>query len=344
MADSVQSLYRIGDYFLRVRPAVSRALSPISDRARAIPQSPCRALALDALSRKRFHCEGGAVLAGGAAPLTRIIALYQTLCDYLDTLTDRGPALGEHAIARLHLAAVDALSPRSPLHDHWNGHPLHDGGYLEWLTSECRRAVDGLPGFPEVQPRVAWLARRYGELQSLKHSRDGAQRGPRLARWHALRSAGRWDVEWWEFAAACGSTLGIFALLAEAAEGETDPHRVGRLFECYFPWIGGLHILLDYLIDRSEDVDGGDFNLVACYPDRAAALRGIAGFYRRSIEATSPLRDAARHRWIAQGLPAFYLADRKASLLPQEEVRHLIALGGTHTALASWFARIGRSP
>ncbi|EQD35336.1 hypothetical protein B1A_18341, partial [mine drainage metagenome] len=119
-------------YFLRVLPAVSRELGPIASRAGAIKDPLSRALALDALRRKRFHCEGGAMLAAGDALLTRITVLYQTLCDYLDTLTDRGPRMGAQEIARLHLCTMDALCPGAPLRVQATGHD-HDGGYREWL-------------------------------------------------------------------------------------------------------------------------------------------------------------------------------------------------------------------
>lgn len=330
-------------YFLHVRPAVSRALRPIEERAQGIADARCRALALDAIRRKRFHCEGGAVLASGDPHLTRITVLYQTLCDYLDTLTDRGPRLGPQTIGRLHLSLVDALSPQTPLRAHWTGYPLDDGGYLRWLTEECRLEVSVLPGLPVVQPRLLWLARRYCELQSLKHMPDLRARAPALRLWHALRGT-RWDVSWWEFAAACGSTLATFALLAEAAHDGVNPAQAAQLFDCYFPWIGGLHILLDYLVDQAEDIAGDDFNFVTCYEDRASAVAGIGRLRELGANHARGLEAGLVHLFIVDGLPAFYLADPKAALLPRHEVQDLLRLGGSSSRMTFWLAHVGRSP
>lgn len=297
-------------------------------------------LALDAMARKRFHCEGGAVIAGGDPRLTRIVALYQTLCDYLDTLTDRGPSVPSGAIAQLHLAAVDALDPEAPGREYFRSYPLDDGGFLEWLSAECRALVGELPSRRRVEEPIRWLARRYGELQSLKHAPDRRRRSEMLRRWRRLHGAG--GVAWWEFSAACGSTLGIFALLALAKRPEVDDATVQDTFESYFPWIGGLHILLDYLVDEEEDRVGGDFNFVRCYPDRPSAIEGISRLYRTAHAAAGKLR-MGDHRWIVEGLPAFYLADRKAELLPPAEVRSLLALGGVRSSILHWLARHGRT-
>ena len=142
-----------------------------------------------------------------------------------------------------------------PLHDYYALHPNRDdGGYLPALVDECRR-LRRLPAYAVVRDRVRRLVGLYNDLQVYKHG-PLERREPALAAWFARR-AGPWrDLYWWEFAAACGSTLAVFALFAAAAHRGPDPAAAAQLEEAYFPWICGLHILLDYLIDQAEDRPG----------------------------------------------------------------------------------------
>ena len=57
----------------------------------------------------------------------------------------------------------------------------------------------------------------------------------------------------------CGGGLyaGVFALLASASRKNISLEMSERIFHCYFPWICGLHILLDYFIDQEEDKKEG---------------------------------------------------------------------------------------
>ena len=57
----------------------------------------------------------------------------------------------------------------------------------------------------------------------------------------------------WEFAAATGSTLGMFMLTAAAYQENLNTEEITTLKEAYFPWISCLHIQLDYFIDQAED-------------------------------------------------------------------------------------------
>ena len=331
-------------YLTRVRPAVRHALKPVVARAELISDPAVRHLAEASLTTKRFHCEGAAVLAGGDPDMTRLIVLYQTLCDYLDTVTDRGPRLSSEAIGRLHGSLLLALDQEAGGAGRDVLGLVADDGYLEWLVRACREEVRALPGLFAVGRPVRWLVERYGELQSLKHGPERGQRAQRLEAWAARHNQGRWPVAWWELAAAAGSTLGLFALLREAGRSVPDPDRIQALSACYFPWIGGLHILLDYLVDQEEDLAGHDFNFVRCYPDDQATVAGLGQLFRGAASALDRLPDPGDHRWILSGLPTFYLADHKAGRLPRPLFRQVVRLAGGR---AHWWlplARISRSP
>ena len=89
----------------------------------------------------------------------------------------------------------------------------------------------------------------------------------------------------------------------------------------YFPWIQGLHILLDYLIDQEEDRAGGDLNFCFYYPDEATLRQRLLFFFREGEAAVSPLPDAPFHRMIHRGLLGMYLSDRKVDR--QADVRRI---------------------
>ncbi len=331
-------------YYFRIRPLVHRALARVEARAQRIPDPAVRAMALESLATKRFHCEGGAVLVGAAPPLVWAVVVYQSLCDYLDTVTDRGPAVPSGVIRALHGSLQDALDPYAPLQDYWQRHPQDDAGYMAWLVAECQAVLANLPHYPAVSGRVAWLAARYVDLQSLKHAPGTARdRARDLQAWAAFHHRDDWDVAWWEFAAAAGSTLGIFALWHEATHPVADG-RVEQLEAVYFPWMGGLHILLDYFVDQDEDEAHGDFSFVACYPSQADAVAGIGRLHREAARRAEGLADHAFHRYVAEGLLGFYLSDRKVRGALRAPAGRLLSAGGNVSRALYCLAKVGRTP
>ncbi len=289
-------------------PISSRELAGWHERAEAIPDPELRRQALASLRLKRFHADGGAVYATGAPPgpdrdrLVRLIVAFQTISDYLDNLCDRAGSLDPEEFRRLHGAMTDAVGPTAQ--GPYDGR--EDGGYLEALVATCRREIARLPGYPQVAPHVAELVGLYCDLQVHKHVRH-EERAPRLREW-----APGGELDWWEFSAATGSTLGIFALFMAALDPDLPPEAAGAVHEAYFPWVGALHILLDYLIDLEEDREGGDLNFVAQYPSPERAYARIEWLLGRSLEAVPTLPAARFHRLVVQGVVAMYLSDPKA--------------------------------
>lgn len=266
------------------------------------------------MTTKRFHCEGGAAYAAAVArrgPLLSAIVALQTISDYLDTVCDRGDSSDGANYRRLHRAMRDAILPAATDADYYALHPQRDdGGYLRALVMVTRRACQRLPGFPSVAAAIATLVERYTDLQEYKHLRPRAAGIAAMERWYDRHRLP--GLEWWEFAAACGSTLGMFALLRLAATGEPRRAFIRSTLDAYVPWICGLHILLDYFIDQAEDDRVGEVNLVAPYRHEHERRERMLFFYRQARTAASRLPDPAFHLWVVDGLPGFYLADRKA--------------------------------
>lgn len=331
---TVRAWKTVGRLLFVVNPQVRRELEGWRLKAQAMPSLELSAQALASIAGKRFHCQGGSVYATVSSryrpALVKAIVSLQTISDYLDNLCDRAGVLDEQAFRQLHLAMIDALrldTPGGVTENYANGwlaserpsyyslYPWQaDGGYLGVLVSTCRQALATLPSYSMIQDQALGLARLYSELQSLKHL-DPNLRAQRLRAWAEARANRYPDLPWWEWAAATGSTLGLFALMAASSRPSLDRQRVNALLDAYFPWICGLHILLDYLIDLEEDREGGDFNFVACYPGDQVREARLKALIRIAMEKARGLSQAGEdpefHLMVAQGLLALYLSDPK---------------------------------
>lgn len=294
----------------RCRPLARAQLARWRAAAEAIVDPQIRAQALVSLQTKAFHCEGGAVY-GACAPhfapgLIAAIVAIQTLVDCLDNLSDRSGHVAEADLRRMHLAVQDALTPGAPLRPVAAG---DDGGYLAALVAQSQAGLAALPGYPAVAEACLHLGGLYAELQVLKHLPDRSARAPLLQRWLQPLAAQHPGWAWWELAAACGSTLALFALLAEAARPGAP--RAKELLAAYFPWVAGLHILLDYYVDQAEDLQGGDLNFVRFYPGPSEAAAGLARIQAGAVRRVAALPDPALHLLVVRGLPGLYLSDPK---------------------------------
>jgi tetraprenyl-beta-curcumene synthase len=336
------------EYFRDVRPDVVQGLAPLYARAKNIPHPQLREQALSSLTTKQFHCEGGGVFSSPSRdPGRRLLAFllpYQTLCDYLDTVTDRGPSQDSANLRQLHQALIDAVHPAHVPGEYYAYHPYQDdGGYLISLVEDARASLAQFPGYHAVHTAINDLVELYVDLQVYKHG-PPLQRVPQLSAWFAQKAPSGSDLSWWEFAAASGSTLGIFALLNLALDPDPTPDQVRAVTNLYFPWVGALHILLDYYVDQEEDQQGGDLNFVTYYPSSRDAVQGMRRIYHRLLDAAQKLPDAAFHQYIARGLLGFYLSDRKVRHHRSALTWRLLTTGGTVSIGIYLAALRGRSP
>lgn len=326
---AIQLMFNVYRYIL---PEVERELGQWRRRAEQIPTPQLRQQALNSIYYKKFHCQGGAIYALLApqrrSSIVRLIVAFQTISDYLDNLCDRSNSMLEDDFRQLHQSMLDAVDPGKPYSRYYEYHPYRDdGGYLTALVRTCQEEIARLPGYRTVYPEVRRLVRLYTEMQTYKHI-DPAEREKKLQDWYeAYRSANAGEVEslhWNEFAAACGSTLGVFALFAAAGQENADEELARQIREAYFPWMCGLHILLDYFIDQEEDRMGGDLNFVTVYPDDVDAMVRLRQFARRAGELAGRLPQPRFHRLIVEGLLGLYLSNNKVKEMAH--ARHNVRL------------------
>jgi len=344
-------------YLLAILPRVGRELERWRARAASIPDPQLRASAGEALS-KRGNVEGAALFAtlvpgANRGATVRALVAYQTAYNYLDALSEL-PSADPIANGRqLHQALLAALEPgaehpayyehslqheRNPQHEHSLQHewtpqhehnPQHadamqhaDGGYLQAIVDTCREALVGLPSYALVAPTARAAAARIVDYQALNLSRGQGGHGA-LKRWATEATPGSGDLAWWETAAASGSSLAVHALIAAAATPDLDLRDVVEIDGAYYPWIGALHSLLDSLVDRREDRDGGRICLLDHYPSTSAATHPadpvphyaptyaaarLADLALCSKTACEGLPGALAHRVIVTAMASYYLS------------------------------------
>lgn len=311
----LHSLHLITRFIRQIFPLVDEELAIWQNAA---SQAHCPELATQALAslqHKKFHCQGGSIY--GLCPevdtpsFIRLVVALQTISDYLDNLCDRAGICDEQAFACLHQAMTDALSPNRAPADYYACYPFHqDAGYLSTLVTVCQKEVARLPSYPAVKEPLLHWARLYSQLQTYKHL-SPAIREEKMLVWLAPLNTQFPQLSPWELAAATGSTLGMFALCAAASRPTLSRQEVATLQQAYFPWINGLHILLDYFIDRQEDRKNGDLNFLSYYASEAEILERLLFFLEKSYIGCGQTQHSLFLRTVIDGLLSLYLSDPK---------------------------------
>jgi tetraprenyl-beta-curcumene synthase len=276
-------------------------------RAQQIADPAIRREALDSLRRKAFHVHGGCVFATflpaeKASRFVELVAAFETAVDYLDNLCDRIGAQNEADFRALHESLLDAVTPGAPLRDYFRHRPSDDRGYLNALVTRSQAGVTDLHSFNVVRLGIVDVTRRYCELQAIKHLAPGERERRCAAEFSSVAP----DLSWWEGAAASGSTMATFALLFSAMSGVISAERVRAVLEAYFPYFTGLHILLDYFVDQTEDAAHGELNFVNCYPNAEEAHAGIERVARIALHRVATLPDAEVHLFALRAMCGYY--------------------------------------
>jgi tetraprenyl-beta-curcumene synthase len=305
-------------YWLGVFPDACREVRIWRARAQEIPDPALRRIALQAHSEKRGNLEGAAAFAAFVQPASRhatvrAVVAYQTMFDYLDNLSEE-PSEDPIADARqLNGALLSAIAPGEPHHDYYPRRRCgEDGGYLRALICACQTTLIALPSFATIAELAREATERVITYQSLNHG-DGNGRHDSFERWARASGKAHTRLHWWETAAAAGSTLDLFALIAAATDPALDPGVARMLGAAYFPWVGALHSLLDSLADQVEDLATGRRGLIDYYgsPDEAAdRIAAIAG---EAMSQVDELPGGYGHTLIVAAMTSFYLCDLSTS-------------------------------
>ncbi|MEH7118087.1 tetraprenyl-beta-curcumene synthase family protein [Neobacillus vireti] len=311
--------------YRKIIPAVHQELAYWKGRAENIPNQELRNQALASIEHKTFHCEGGAILALTARDdyqkAVKFIVAYQTISDYLDNLCDRSTSLDPADFAALHESMSDALLLEAEEKNYYRlREDQDDNGYLQDLSETCRSVLRELKHYEKINDYLQELCQYYCDLQVNKHVVK-EERVPRLQNWFNRYQASLPDMEWYEFSACSGSTLGIFCLVSYAMRDDFQLEDALNIRKGYFPYIQGLHILLDYFIDQEEDIIGGDLNFCSYYKSEETLFKRLKHFVIEADRHTEFLPHKRFHQLINRGLLGIYLSDSKVR--KQKNVRKL---------------------
>ncbi len=315
-------------------------------RANLIPDRAIRQDALSALERKRGNTDGAAlfwILPPVRDPsLLKLLVTYQVMWDFLDTVSETGAGAGQENGRQLHLALVDAVDRERPLADYYRLHPWsEDNSYLRSLVETCRLYARGLPSYESVR---ATLIREAGRaaVQAINHDPEPLRRARELRGW-VEREYRREDAQWFEFAAAAGAGLSIYALFALAAQPWPVDAEIPLVYDAYFPWASAVATMLDSYVDQVEDTANGDHVYIEHYHSPAAADQSIAGLIQRSLLEAARLAEGERHVLLVACMVAMYLSKDSARLSERRaRTRDLVRAGGSLTRILLPVLRLWR--
>lgn len=305
-------------YWATVLPRARRELRRWERRARQIPDPELRAHACATLRGEGGNAEGAALLALAAprahrARVVRLLVAVQVMYDYLDTLSEQPVARPLAASRQLHRALVDVLDEAAcpPPHDWYAGYPGgDDGGYLAALVSVCRELLATLPSRAIVAPGVRRAMERACESQSRNHAAMlGATDLASFAAWAAAQGSPGAAMQWWELAAASGSSLAMHALLAAAAEPALTAAGAAQIERAYWPWICGLNTLLESVTDRVDDACTGNHSYAGRYASPEVAGARLATIATQATIAARALPNGSHHMSVLAAMACFYLSD-----------------------------------
>jgi tetraprenyl-beta-curcumene synthase len=336
-------------YWLTVFPRVSRGLRHWHERAGQIPDQELRRIAFDSL-RKRGNIEGAAAFAAFTPRVHRAAALralvaFQAAYNYADMLSEQPHVQAIANGRRLHEALLVALDPGAPQLDYYAHHPQHDdGGYLQELIDTCRTALNTLPSYAAVASSARRAAARIVTFQSLNVGKAQGDHDA-LSRWAHEETPSGGELEWWETAAAAGSSLGVHVLIAAAADSELQQTDIAVIDDAYFPWIGALHSLLDNIVDRQEDAITDQRNLVSYYASPAQAAVRLRVLAVKAVGRARALPRGERHAIILAAMAGNYLSTPEANAPDVKAVSQSVleAIGdlATPTLLVFKLRRLG---
>jgi tetraprenyl-beta-curcumene synthase len=295
---------------------VAREVRRWQATAQGAPDPGLRCNALLTLRRERLNTEGAALFA--TLPLRRdivllrVLAAYQIMLDYLDTISELPCADPLGNGRQLHRALTEAMIPGGSMSDYYALHGrCEDGGYLHALVALCRGGCASLPAFERVRER-AQRAAHLGTVQVLNHDPCETRREAGLRAWVERELPGTSELCWFELTAAASSSLWVLALLALAADPELHEDDVIAAEAVYFPWVCAASTLLDAYVDQASDRAEGNHSYVEHYDSPAEMVERLCEIVYRSVHGARQLRNGERHALIAAGMVSMYLSKESA--------------------------------
>ncbi len=320
--------------YRKIFPEVHQELAYWKKRASQIENEELRKQALASIDTKTFHCEGGGIYALLAKKNRKdaiaFIVAFQTISDYLDNLCDRSTSLDPDDFSCLHEAMIDAVTPGRLSGNYYAYRSdQNDSDYLVDLVKKCQEKVSKIKNYDELLPYLIQLVSLYCDLQVHKHVAL-EERVSRLQSWYEEHKETIPDLTWYEFSACAGSTLGVFCLVSYGLSGLLTKAHIDNIYHSYFPYMQGLHIMLDYYIDQEEDLEEGDLNFCSFYETEQELEQRFLYFMEQAKKYLHVIPHKRFHQLVHNGLIGMYLADKKVKKLNnyRKMVKQLLNVAG----------------
>lgn len=307
-------------YWLEIFPFARRELWEWRRRAEEIPEPGLRRDAVLALQTKGGNAEGLAAFAvlaprPGRRAVVRAAVAYQTILDYLDTVTER-PSQPHAEKLKLNGALEVAVDSDLALESYREESGRRgDAEYLTALVEACRISLGGLPSYATAVRMLRRRARLGAESQAMNHSLLLGAEESEIAKWaHTVAQASSLEgkLQWWEVVAAAASTPAFGALAALAAKPSATEAEFLAVERAYFPWVNALNTLLDSLVDLDEDP--AQQRHIERFGSPQAAAERLAGIASEARAGLSGLADAQQHDLMLAAMGGYYLAQPAAWL------------------------------
>lgn len=314
--------------------ATSREVARWRALAMRIPDDTLRHDALDGLGCKRPHIYGSALFCtvprARSPDLLRLLAAYNILGDFLDTVHERGAHAGFRNGMQLQGALIEALDPSSPISDHYRYHPwTDDGGYMRALIDECRRGFVSLPSHETIAPLIAAHGAEMVSALAFNHEPQSAERVAVLQAWAESNPLVGVDLHWFERTASASSWVPVLALLALAAEPGLSEQDAAIAMAAYTPWVACASALLDSYADIEDDGATGAHSYVAYYDTDELMAERLAEIVSNSLRGVASIRDGSRHLVIVGCMVAMYLSkDRQRTSANKARTARIVSAGG----------------
>ncbi|MGN6373113.1 MAG: DUF2600 family protein [Solirubrobacteraceae bacterium] len=301
-------------YWCEVWPCLRREMHHWRRRAESIPDRTLRRTALEAQADKAGNLEGAVAFAAFTPrryrrASTRAMAAFELAFDYVDCLSEMPNSEPIRNGRQLSQALIAAVAPGGGQLDYYAYSSFgDDGGYLSQLVQTCQKTLVAMPSYSLISEPVSEAAMRIVEYQTYNHG-DAYGSHDAFRRWAETQHGASMhqDLHWWEYAAAHGSSLLVFALIAAASNAETGSANVQAIQRAYLPWIGAANSLLDSLVDQVEDAEPGQHRLLDYYANSRQAGERLQYIVDEASRYARVLDPSNCHALIVAAMVSFYI-------------------------------------
>lgn len=239
------------------------------------------------------------------------IAAFHALTDYLDKLCRKNRIPDEAAVRRLYPAVQDAVDPERTTGGYQLDYSLKDGKQLRMLVDQCRLRITALPSYSLVTGKMKKYVQLYIDLQAYRYLPPYI-RQEYVETWADSYLRRYQGVTFWEFSAAAGSLLGVFTMFSAASDPRLTSNDVKALDEVYFPWVCGLHKLLEAYISARDDILTDQLNFTSYYANLRICEERLSCFVDKVTLLCSTLKNPEYHISLIKCLLSLYLSDSRA--------------------------------